>query len=240
MADEEPASGAPAPTKDKPRIDWAFMGNVLQVIAALGLGAIAFNQWRNDQVLQLQEQWTSSEMQARRDRIDDALLCKGTPDFLIGLENSAAQEPVYLRMVVPDAGYIGLTSDVSAYLDFFRDADTCNSTGVCDDRSVCRRFEDQAAALQEIFGPYIARQQLILRRRDYGVEFQNFLDRCRPDGRSKSAETAGWDLNPEERSRALAILGESDRSAPGTLYYEQTAACDRMKAETSPPQSADG
>ncbi len=56
-------------------------GSIVGAAALIIGGFIAYDQWRSDRLMQLQERWASPEMVQRRTRLVDAFVCKVAPDM---------------------------------------------------------------------------------------------------------------------------------------------------------------
>jgi hypothetical protein len=237
------ASPPTSPTSQpppKPRhlaLTMAALQVLLTGIVAVFAGVATYNQWQNDKVLQLQERWTSPEMQARRERLVDAQLCK---EFTT---NSSVVEDILNAIILPSEGYSGVTTDLPAFQDFFEDAKMCLDTRVCDPVALCRRFSPIAEDIRYNFSTYIRRSRTLFNDQQFGNEFEALVDACKPFIQDISPAEL-QDINPDETS-VTGVASPSynepsydelrdeflDSNTP--LYLEREAACARLRPDPS-------
>lgn len=200
-------------------------------VAAIG-GIFAYQQWRNDKVLSLQERWGSGDMQARRSRLTDAFVCKGIPNLMHDPTEQRIKE-VFLDAVLPSKGhdgidYDGIDSDVPAYLDFFDDVRTCVDTGVCNPEVACKRFAPEAQWLNRVLGPFMERQRILFHQSDYGQNLERLALSCSGYVENQGVRPS-YLSNPAERQIAKGIESELKPETKGFAHYQQAAACRRMR-----------
>ncbi len=238
---------------------WDAFGSALQGIAALlALGGaayaatITYQQWRSDRVLKFQEQWAAPDMVARRNRLVDALVCNVAPQDpdritsqnplkfeASGIDGNISDFAYWknanvhsIEIVSPSKDYVGLESDLPAYLDFFSSVSLCMKSGVCEPHETCTHFADKAQALQSMFGPFLERQRVLFWDSDYGDEFEEIGRQC--------ARIPPAPRRPHDEKKMVSLREElaQEWMSKGRVRSQQIAACERMKPSASDAKTA--
>jgi len=203
---------------------WEAAGIWFQALTTIGItvtvGLIGLGQWQRDKTLNLQERWASSEMQARRNRLVDAIVCRAPQETMF----RQTTPDVLLRVVVPEEGYIGIEADLPAYLDFFAEVQNCVRSGICRRDLACSQFGREARTLDGWYRPFIQRQRVLFQTQSYGSDFERFIETC--GDLLAASEPPGAD--DEGDRQVLREMNEEIENGRGLLRQQQVAACARM------------
>jgi len=189
--------------------------------ALLFVGAIiGYHQWQINNALELGKQWTSTEMQNRRDRILDA-------NIGFDIYKDTKQRLIFVQKIS--------ASDVPPLLDFFDQVHSCIHSGLCNKHTACNMFSGEAEKFNGIFSRYLNIVKIKLSLRTWGGSFTRVVADCvgvKDDDEKSNVEPIinNKNMTPEERVTYNEM--SRDINDQNSLTYDIiTQACKRISDE---------